>query len=459
LSPPQSPTPPASAVEPEAEPLSKPQTEAEKSAAPSDGADEAADAKKLAKIPSNREVVAEELPKPDTVKNARCIFETNLIGDTSSIDAYATLRMQHVKSNPSSKILRSESSAASMSSLTLGRNPRGPLGAGQPSAKLSVPQLKTEEEAVTAEDKAYVIAVGRLNSMRWPSRKDQSLRSPSPPANRPQRDYYGSGLSTGSNKTQLMYRSNPSLYQRSRSGGRTGRSSSSRRSTDVESLVSEASDWSSDLESEMSFGGSSSASSAGMTYTGGPEGVEGRYISPEVLDKIRSYGMTLVFVDGKMVDQSIPAEADEVDGLDTTRSAGQSGHGRTSRTLETVNNINNSGTFAPAAKDPAGSVKSSSPRIVACLPKTTTSISERIRHNSADSATSGISSASNDSQTSPFASLKRIAVPSADDEAERNRSPSPGPGKHPATVKSVTSSPFGTYSVVYNFQSRTPMFV
>ena len=280
-----------------------------------------------------------------------------------------------------------------------------------------------------------------------------------------ERDYYGSGLSAGSNKTQLMYRSNPSLYQRSRSGGRTGRSSSSRRSTDVESLVSEASDWSSDLESEMSFGGSSSASSAGMTYSGGHEGVQGRYISPEVLDKIRSYGMTLVFVDGKMVDQSIPAEADEVDGLDTTRSAGQSGHARTSRTLETVNNINNSGTFAPAAKDPAGSVKSSSPRIVACLPKTCVGGSHRIRHNSADSATSGISSASNDSsQTSPFASLKRITVPSAasaadDDDAERNRSPSPGPGKHPATVKSVTSSPFGTYSVVYNFQSRTPMFV
>ena len=84
-----------------------------------------------------------------------------------------------------SKILRSESSAASMSSLTLGRSPRGILGAGQPSAKLSVPQLKTEEEAVTAEDKAYVIAVGRLNSMRWPSRKDHTLRSPSPPANRP----------------------------------------------------------------------------------------------------------------------------------------------------------------------------------------------------------------------------------------------------------------------------------
>ena len=94
--------------------LSKPQTEAEKSAAPSDGADEAADAKKLAKIPSNREVVAEELPKPDTVKNARCIFETNLMGDTSSIDAYATLRMQHVKSNPSRSVRKLVNSLKSL---------------------------------------------------------------------------------------------------------------------------------------------------------------------------------------------------------------------------------------------------------------------------------------------------------------------------------------------------------
>ncbi len=34
------------------------------------------------------------------------------------------------------------------------------------------------------------------------------------------------------------------------------------------------------------------------------EALGGRYISAEVLRKIRSYGMTLAYVDGKMVDQS-----------------------------------------------------------------------------------------------------------------------------------------------------------
>jgi len=56
--------------------------------------------------PSNREVLPDELPKRDTVKNARSLFETSLLS-SSGVMNFGTL--QHVKSNPSSKIFRSES--------------------------------------------------------------------------------------------------------------------------------------------------------------------------------------------------------------------------------------------------------------------------------------------------------------------------------------------------------------
>jgi hypothetical protein len=98
-------------------------------------------------------------------------------------------------------------------------------------------------------------------------------------------------------------------------------------------------------------------------------------------------------------------------------------------------------------------------RIVACVTK-------KIRHSSGESsASSGVGSAGTDS--SPFGTLKRTKSSDASSE----RSPSPGP-RRAGAAKAQTDSPFGCYSVVYQFNkasssaatnnknaSRTPMYV
>ena len=186
----------------------------------------------IANVPTNREVVAEELPKRDTVKKARSLFEK--AGD--SVEVYATLRpssstrMSHVKTNPSSRILRSE----------------------------SIPSILAEEML--------------MHKYRWPAGQQQRAGPASPTA------------------SPAHYRSNPSLC----------RNFSSRHSTDVDSLVSELScDWSSDVESEASY---ASFSGRDPFPQGRKDDSDARYVSPQVLQKIRSYGMTLTFVNGRMID-------------------------------------------------------------------------------------------------------------------------------------------------------------
>nr|CAH0109081.1 unnamed protein product [Daphnia galeata] len=398
-------------------------------------------------IPTNREVVEEELPKPDTVKNARCLFESSFMeanNNNNNNGNFSTL--QHVKSNPSSKILRSESS------MTLDR-------AGTRSS-----------------------SVASRPPFRWPSRQEHARnRSPSPsPSPSPIPALI---IPTKSNKTSSTlpsyYRSSPSLTQY-----RSSRHSL--HSTDVESYVSEGGSdcWSSDLESEASY-----SSSGGGGGGGGrddlSDSLDGmRYISPDVMEKIRSYGMTLTFVNGKMVDEDdddqeepevIAKEAATRKVVQSIRSAGQS-ELISAKTIPPVapkktNNSNNKEQQQPKPASPQ-------PRIVACLPKQETEKSKKkninsqvqfttkkIRHSSGESsASSGVSSGTNagsDSSSehnSPFASLKRTKSANADHTVER--SPSPGP-RQSGTRKDVGSSPFGCYSVVYSFNAsaRSPMYV
>ena len=97
------------------------------------------------------------------------------------------------------------------------------------------------------------------------------------------------------------------------------------------------------------------------------------------------------------------------------------------------------------------------PRIISCLPK---SGSERRRHSSGDSsASSGVSSAGSagsdhSAHTSPFSSLRRHAGSNRKQlEAPEDllRCVSPPPGNNSGIRKSLGSSPFGLYSVVYDF--------
>lgn len=244
-------------------------------------------------VPANREVLEEELPKPDTVKNARYLFESSMMMDGGH-SGYSTL--QHVKSNPSSKILRSEST------MTLDR---------------------------------ASIASSRPSTYRWPSRFDQRHRSPSPSRMSsstspvPTTPFKNSKFAVA--QQAFYYRSTPSLYQNRPPTQPAARPANqqqpphnrlSRHSTDVESYVSESECWSDhDLDSEA---GSyhSSAGRSQHSSTSEPELLEGtRYISPEVMEKIRSYGMTLTFVNGKMVDED--AEEDDDDDDDDHRQPAQ----------------------------------------------------------------------------------------------------------------------------------------
>ena len=400
-------------------------------------------------IPTNREVVEEELPKPDTVKNARCLFESSFMetnNNNNNNGNFSTL--QHVKSNPSSKILRSESS------MTLDR-------AGTRSS-----------------------SVASRPPFRWPSRQEHARnRSPSPsPSPSPIPALI---IPTKSNKTSSSstlpsyYRSSPSLTQY-----RSSRHSL--HSTDVESYVSEGGSdcWSSDLESEASYSSSSGGGGGRDDLSDSLDGM--RYISPDVMEKIRSYGMTLTFVNGKMVDEDdddqeepevIAKEAATRKVVQSIRSAGQSTP-ISAKTIPPVapkkTNNNNKEQQQQQQPKPA----SPQPRIVACLPKQETEKSKKkninsqvqfttkkIRHSSGESsASSGVSSGTNagsDSSSehnSPFASLKRTKSANADHTVER--SPSPGP-RQSGTRKDVGSSQFGCYSVVYSFNAsaRSPMYV
>lgn len=400
--------------------------------------------KKLAVVPANREVNEEELPKPDTVKNARCLFESSLV-----VDGYSTL--QHVKSNPSSKILRSEST------MTLDR--AGSRHHQQP--------------------------------YRWPARSETGSvrnRSPSPSLSTspvPTAPFKTSKSSIG---PAFYYRSTPSLYQnrpppqqQQRPAARqhnARHSRHSRHSTDVESYVSESECWSSDLESEVgSYGTGSHSSGRDHPDQADMDGM--RYIAPDVMEKIRSYGMTLTFVNGKMVDEDAEEDDEEEDVgqnykatqkvVQSIRSAGQS-----QPTTKTTTTTTAKPAAQPVAPSPVKKVgpkvapKQQQPaRIVACVPK---SSSEKKRHSSGESsASSGISSA--DSSPSPFASLKRTAASTAihnQQGHEEDRCPSPDLLSKDAR-KSHGSSPFGSYSVVYEFASsnsnkkiqhhRSPMYV
>ena len=400
----------------------------------------------MAVVPANREVNEEELPKPDTVKNARCLFESSLV-----VDGYSTL--QHVKSNPSSKILRSEST------MTLDR-------AGS----------RHQQH----------------QSFRWPARSEAGSirnRSPSPSLST-------SPLPTAPFKTTkssvgpaFYYRSTPSLYQNRPPPQQQQRPAArhaprhSRHSTDVESYVSESECWSSDLESEAGSYGSHS-SGRGDHH----EDMDGmRYISPRVMEKIRSYGMTLTFVNGKMVDEDADEDEEEVEETKATqkvvqsiRSAGQS-KPTTTPTAKAPVHQTVSAPSSPAKKvgpkvAPKVAPKQQQPaRIVACVPKT--SNSEKKRHSSGESsASSGVSSADSyagksSSSPSPFASLKRTAASTAIHKQhghEDERCPSPDLMSKGAR-KSQGSSPFGSYSVVFEFAApagpqvnkhhRSPMYV
>ena len=399
-------------------------------------------------IPTNREVVEEELPKPDTVKNARCLFESTLMEMTNG--SYSTL--QHIKSNNSltNKIVRSEST------MTLDR----------------------------ASSRSF-LSGSRPTTFRWPSRLDNIRRSPSPsPISSPLPtlavpvNQSGSGGS-GGGKSHKMASTLPSYYRSSPSLTQYRSSRHSLHSTDVESYVSEAGSdcWSSsDLESEASYSASSRGDESSAAGVG--DGLDGmRYISPDVMEKIRSYGMTLTFVNGKMVDEDDEQDEPEVVAkqvatrkvVQSIRSAGQSQPMATKKSAP-----------PPVAPKKSKHHPETSPqqqlRIVACLPKpterqqptTTTSPSnskkiKKIRHSSGESsASSGVSSGTNaDSSSehnSPFATLKRTKSADADHTLER--SPSPGP-RRSGTIKEVGSSPFGCYSVVYSFgaSARSPMYV
>lgn len=393
-------------------------------------------------IPTNREVLEEELPKPDTVKKARCLFESSFIeANKNSGSNFSTL--QHVKSNPSSKILRSESS------MTLDRaGGRSSSAAGRP-------------------------------PFRWPSRQEHMRnRSPSPspsPSPIPALHLPVKSHKIASTTLPSYYRSSPSLTQY-----RSSRHSL--HSTDVESYASEgASDcWSSDLESEASY-----SSSGRDDLSDSLDGM--RYISPDVMEKIRSYGMTLTFVNGKMVDEDEEDQDDEPQII-----------AKEAATRKVVQSIRSAGQSQPipaqkicqpppavAEPQPPKAMKqqdasSPQPRIVACLPKQEAEKSDnnnktnsnmkvqfnnKMRHSSGESsASSGVSSGTNAGSdgseygSSPFASLKRTKSANADHTVER--SPSPGP-RQSGTRKAVGSSPFGCYSVVYSFSAsaRSPMYV
>ena len=230
-----------------------------------------------------------------------------------------------------------------------------------------------------------------------------------------------------------------------------------------------------------------------------------------MLEKIRSYGMTLTYVNGRMVDADAGDAEDAEDASDGCHDA----H------VNKVNRVNNLRDYLPCAARSAGNwalidcVSTSAnhfrfrclmdsgqsrpevspasnrnstagiselkkklpvqkhqlpqhpqhpkphakpPRIVSCLPK---SGSERRRHSSGDSsASSGVSSASagsdHSAHSSPFSSLKRHASsaagrkhPPAPQELERPLSPPPR--NDSGIRKSLGSSPFGLYSVVYHF--------
>lgn len=384
-------------------------------------------------IPTNREVVEEELPKPDTVKNARCLFESSLMEVTGS--GFSTL--QPIKSNPSSKILRSEST------MTLDR-------AGTRASSLA-----------------------SRPPFRWPSRQEhvRSARSPSPsPSPSPV------PALTVPVKSHKMSSTLPSYYRSSPSLTQYRSSRHSLHSTDVESYVSEGGSdcWSSDLESEASYSSCSRDESASDTLDGM------RYISPDVMEKIRSYGMTLTFVNGKMVDE----DDDEDEPEQVAKYAA---------TRKVVQSIRSAGQSQPiAAKksappvapkkvkeypaDPANYSTPQQPRIVACVPKPSEQPllpssnnnsnlkKNKNRHSSGESSTSsGVSSGTNagsdgSEHNSPFATLKRTKSADADHTVER--SPSPGP-RQSGTVKAIGSSPFGCYSVVYSFDAsaRSPMYV
>lgn len=234
-------------------------------------------------VPVNREVVEDELPKPDTVRNARSLFESSLVQD-----GYNTL--QHVKSNPSSKIFRSESV------MTLDRA----SNISRPTSNFRWPSSARSEHG------------GHHLRNRSPSPSQFSeITSPSPMPTAPFSNKTG-GKNHGVAQQAFYYRSTPSLYQNRpapapvQSTLRVAQHQRlSRHSTDVESYVSESECWSDhDLESETGSYNSSQSSD--------PELLEGtRYISPDVMEKIRSYGMTLTFVNGKMVDED--AEEDDDD--------------------------------------------------------------------------------------------------------------------------------------------------
>ena len=374
---------------------------------------------KLTNVPTNREVNEEELPKPDTVKNARSLFESSAMsGDGFS--GFSTL--QHVKSNPASRIVRSEST------MTL--------------------------------DRASTASRPASSRFRWPCRQDyrqQSsfVRSPSPspaPSPLPTAPF---GLK--SKNQPSYYRSTPSLTQYGQ-----------KRYQDAESCISEAGSdcWSSDLDSESSCFSSSGRDSTDPLNSS-MEGM--RYISPEVMDKIRSYGMTLTFVNGKMVDED---ELDEALAKQNERISSKPVATTIQQTpIHSAGQSRSSTGKAAVAKTVETKRQSPQPRIVACVPKPSESkvkksiesYSSKVRHSSGESsASSGVSSASSE-HNSPFATLKRTKSSEAEHVIER--SPSPGPRRSGAS-KALGSSPFGCYSVVYSFDAsiqrhsaQRPMFV
>jgi len=464
-------------------------------ATPNDAADQEKSTSP-AKLGNKWQVADEELPKQDTVKNARTLFEANC---TPALPAPSSGALQHPHYSTSTigrfqKTTSSSSSSSAwliapvapvsaaaassamipLNTMTLGRSPGERALRGmvyQQPDKLIVPvPNKVDDETPAASGASdakggYVVAVGRMASLRWPSRKENQLRSPSPPA------------------PEYPAAAAPAPQQRS--GGRRYWNRS-RCSTDVESYVSEAgSDWSSsDVESEASY---PSSTSSGRDSVSDPEG---RYVSPAVLEKIRSYGMTLTYVNGRMLELSVPpaptpqqqqqttivdpdsaGDSDEESAVFVHIANGPNINSAGLKYLQSLpkttnhvadNNNNNNNNNNPSRTSSSSSKRQSRPRIIGCLPKTT---ELRQRHSSAESTTSsGISSGRNSdaeptttpldsSPTStPFSTLKKVSTTTQQaTDNDLTRCPSPGPIGHQG-VKLIAASPFGLYSVVYNFR-------
>ena len=217
----------------------------------------------VSNVPTNREVLPEELPKRDTVKNARHLFEKS--GSAAGIPTLMTASTGSMLHPP-----RSGSSAGGL-----------------------VKRCESTQ------------SLNSIRNFRWP-------------------------VATSPTPSTPYFRSTAASW---------------RHSTDVDSVVSELScDWSSDVESDDWLSTSAPGGSWSDAGDATTRGRHGRYIPPQVLQKIRSYGMTLTYVNGRMVD------ADDADDADDVSDAGDA-YVNNNNNPTTANNLRN---YLPCAPRSAG---------------------------------------------------------------------------------------------------------